>query len=233
MKTVLQVLAVLILSNHYANASVATVSPGGTLNLTAPSHTHENGNLILHGAANLTGFNGTLIEFDGPLPVLKTEIDYTVTNTTPGETLSITTNGLSVTTNHTPWVSTNIAVRSKLIPLDIHTNTLTNVRIIDLAAQDAQKAAFVGALISTYVSFLETEWTPTLRQYGLIPVDRTVTIHNTSTAETAMLMLQLRALDTAPNKPTYSYFRDEFDAFVNRIEGAGYTVAGLSAMVAE
>ena len=124
-----------------AFGGVATVRHNGVLNMVADSYSFSGGVLTLPGAGTLTGFGGVLVEFDGPPPQLKSQIPVDVVTLSEGIS-NVVVDGV---TNEIPYTSTNISARIEYRDIDVHTNSLTNCRVVVLDEQlcktPARKAA--------------------------------------------------------------------------------------------
>lgn len=86
-----------------------------------------------------------------------------------------------------------------------------------LSAEQLAKPIGLKVLENIYITFLTNEWTTCLRVCSLIPPTYTINVTNADTTSNTTFLLQLRVLDVATNKPTYSYFKNEFSTFRENI----------------
>ena len=98
------------------------------------------------------------------------------------------------------------------------TGVLTKIHPLTEEELQAAKAPGVKVLENIYVTFLTNEWTGVLRQVGLISSNTVINTTNTDTSANVMYLMQLRSLDAAANKPTYSYYKNEFATFRDNFE---------------
>lgn len=116
------------------------------------------------------------------------------------------------TTNSVQYNETNIT----------QFTTSTVIPIIPTEAEwQNQKPTELKYLENLYINFLTNEWTTILQNNGVIATNYVITVENTSAQQNTTYLLMLRALDVAPNKPTYSYFKSEFADLRNEIERLG------------
>lgn len=108
-----------------------------------------------------------------------------------------------------------------------NTNQLTDVVVIDVVAKDNQRKQMLATVIAMYKDFLKTEWTTILRTKGIIGPDVEITATNTSEAQNIQYIMTLRAMDSEPNKPTYSYYKGEFETFKSTIVSYGGDMGNL------
>lgn len=93
--------------------------------------------------------------------------------------------------------------------------------------EDDLTYAMLITISTMYKTFLTDEWTQILRIYNIIDSTSTINYLNTSTPTNMMYLIQLRTLDTATNKPTYSYYKSEFESFRINIERCGGDIGNL------
>lgn len=228
MKTVISIIASIVPSVLFA--ACALVDPAGNLLVTAPSYAFDGRNLTM-GSRQLEGINPgniCLIEFDGSAPVLEEEVTVPQ-NTLYAGSSNVVADGI---TNTVDFISTNTVMVDETHHFNIHTSTLPNVRRVNLQLKIQQQQTILRSLLLQYAQFLSVEWTSTLKEYAIIPSNTPpITVQSTSTLEILQQLMALRAVDTQTNKPTYSYFRDEFNAFRTQLESAGYSTADLPALI--
>lgn len=97
----------------------------------------------------------------------------------------------------------------------------------EITYEDDPNYQMLVAVINIYKSFLINEWTTCLRSFNLIQPEQTVDWENTDTTTNMLYIMQLRSLDTEVNKPTYSYFKNEFESFRINIERLGGNMSSL------
>ena len=83
------------------------------------------------------------------------------------------------------------------------------------------KSPGLKAVENVYCDFLENMWTPMLRDSGIIPPDRTITVFNTDEATSIYYLLQLRVV----NYTNYDKMANEFLRLKTVIVAAGGIMA--------
>lgn len=96
----------------------------------------------------------------------------------------------------------------------------------EMEYEDDPNYQMLAMLSAIYKKFLTDEWTTCLRSRGLILPDQVVD-QTVGTPANMMYLLQLRVLDAEANKPTYSYFKNEFESFRINIERLGGDLGNL------
>lgn len=100
---------------------------------------------------------------------------------------------------------------------------LENERILaQLQRQQAKENNLLLCILdNSYIDFLTNRWTNTLRQYGLIQPDQTITVENTESKKNMEYLLMLRQI----NINEYDFCADEFKRLKDTIESMGYNLA--------
>jgi len=124
-------------------------------------------------------------------------------------------------------IITNIVTNIIISNIDLTENTFINLSKKNIMQKLLSINSTKFNLINLYKSFLTNEWTVCLRNYGIIQSNFIITAYNTDSFQNIQYLLILRQLDTQPNKPTYSYFKNEFESFRINLERLGIDLGNL------
>jgi hypothetical protein len=125
------------------------------------------------------------------------------------------------------WPNIGIGTSAAYTTNNVNTNELNDVVIIDVMAQMAAKTNMLNSVTGLYKTFLTNEWTTCLRTYGIVSNSVTINWTNTDTTANMGYLMTLRAMDSVANKPTYSYYKGEFESFRINIERLGGSMADI------
>ena len=131
--------------------------------------------------------------------------------------------------NLTLAFSTNLTVGELAILADIvdgYSEANVEQVLAEEAAAEQTRMAMLTSVVGIYRGFLTNEWTTCLRTAHLIAGDKTIDF-DTTAFQNMMYLMQLRVLDVAANKPTYSYYKNEFSSFRDNIERLGGDMGSL------
>ena len=104
-------------------------------------------------------------------------------------------------------------------PVDAEVETVVNKYIANMSDQeyDSIKPYALKLFENEYFNFIKNEWNTSLKTYGIIPPDFTITIENTNEVQNIGYLLVLKRI----NKQEYYNMSGEFDRYKRLINDNG------------